>query len=58
MPSHPFWLAVVIACLAWYSVLTVYVGIRGAKDIRDMLRRLEASARENSERNGKSSIVK
>ncbi|MBE7557888.1 hypothetical protein HS125_02610 [bacterium] len=48
MPSHPFWLAVVVACLAWYSVLTVYVGIRGAADIRGMLRRLGEQARENS----------
>ncbi len=40
MPSHPLWLALVLACVVWYCVLTVYVGIRGAFDIRSMLDQL------------------
>jgi hypothetical protein len=35
-----FWLVLVIACVVWYSTVTVYVAIRGAGDVRGMLRRL------------------
>lgn len=35
-----FWLVVAIACLAWYSTVTIYVSIQGARDIRGMLERL------------------
>lgn len=38
--DHWFWGATTIVCLAWYSTVTVYVAIRGAADIRSMLRRL------------------
>lgn len=34
------WLVLVLACLAWYSTVTVYVAVRGAVDIRGMLARL------------------
>jgi len=40
LKDHWFWGATTIACLAWYSTVTVYVAIRGAADIRSMLRRL------------------
>jgi hypothetical protein len=36
-----FWWLLLIACLVWYTVLTVYVGIRGAWDIQAMLQRLK-----------------
>lgn len=36
-----FWLLLAIACLLWYSFVTVYVAIRGAFDIRGMLERLK-----------------
>jgi hypothetical protein len=36
-----FWWWMLAACLAWYSVITVYVAIRGAIDIRNMLARLD-----------------
>jgi hypothetical protein len=36
-----FWLAVAIACTLWYSTVTIYVTIRGARDIRGMLERLK-----------------
>ena len=40
LTDHWFWGAVTIVCLAWYSTITVYVAIKGAADIRGMLRRL------------------
>ncbi len=44
MSDHPVWLALTIACVVWYSTITVYVAIRGFVDIRTMLARLAASA--------------
>jgi len=41
LKSHPFWGLLTIAVLAWYSTITVYVAIRGALDIKEMLRRLK-----------------
>ncbi len=35
-----FWWFMTMACLLWYSTITVYVTIHGAKNIRSMLRRL------------------
>ena len=29
-----------MACVVWYSTVTVYVAIKGASDIRNMLARL------------------
>ena len=43
--THGFWLCLTLACLAWYSLITVYVAIKGGKDIRGMLSRLEESHR-------------
>jgi hypothetical protein len=40
--EHPFWWLLTAACLIWYSTVTVYVAIRGASDIRQMLARLAA----------------
>jgi len=40
LKDHWFWGAITIACLAWYSTITIYVSIRGAADIRSMLRKL------------------
>lgn len=39
MLVHLWWF-LAMACLVWYVVMTVYVGIRGAFDIRTMLRSL------------------
>jgi len=44
LKSHPFWGLLTIAVLAWYSTITIYVAIRGAFDIREMLRRLRESS--------------
>ena len=48
--GHWFWWALTIACVAWYSTITVYVAIRGARDIRGMLDRLSRRERRDSER--------
>lgn len=40
MGDHPFWFLLMCAVLLWYSTITIYVAIRGAKDIREMLHRL------------------
>ena len=38
-----FWFLVTMACVIWYSTITVYVAIKGATDIRGMLARLAAN---------------
>jgi hypothetical protein len=35
-----FWEAVIVGCVLWYSVATVYIAVRGAADIRGMLAHL------------------
>lgn len=40
MPKHLFWWALSMACVVWYSTITVYVAIKGASDIKNMLARL------------------
>jgi hypothetical protein len=38
--THWFWLLLTIACIVWYSTVTVYVGFKGIADIKQMLARL------------------
>lgn len=38
--GQPFWWLLTLACLVWYTGVTVYVAVKGVRDIRDMLRRL------------------
>ena len=40
MPEHFFWWLLTMACVVWYSTITVYVSVKGVADIRDMLGRL------------------
>ena len=40
LSNHPFWALLTLAVLVWYSTVTIYVGIRGAFDIKHMLRTL------------------
>jgi hypothetical protein len=40
MTTHWFWGLLMIACVVWYSTITVYVAIKGAADIKQMLARL------------------
>lgn len=39
--EHWFWLTITAAVIVWYSTITVYVAVKGSKDIRDMLARLK-----------------
>ncbi len=39
--DHPFWFLLLTAGLVWYSTVTIYVAIKGAVDIQQMLRRLK-----------------
>jgi hypothetical protein len=43
LKDHWFWGALTLVCLTWYSTVTVYVAIKGVRDIRNMLRRLSDS---------------
>jgi hypothetical protein len=49
MSRHWFWWALSMACVIWYSTITVYVAIKGAGDIKQMLARLEESKKEAKE---------
>jgi hypothetical protein len=40
MPKHFIWWLITMACVVWYSTVTVYVAIKGLADIRNMLARL------------------
>lgn len=46
MPEHPLWWLLTMACIVWYSTITIYVSIKGASDIRHMTNRL--SGRDDS----------
>jgi len=50
MSNHWFWFSLTIACVVWYSTITVYVAIKGAADIKHMLARLERSSEMELER--------
>lgn len=39
--SHWFWLTMIGGVVAWYSTITLWVAIRGARDIREMVKRLD-----------------
>jgi hypothetical protein len=47
--SKTFWWLLTFACVAWYLVVTVYVAIKGAADIKSMLARLAANRDEESD---------
>ena len=38
--EHWFWWLLTMACVVWYSTITVYVSIRGTADIKSLLRTL------------------
>ena len=40
LSNHPFWAVLTLSVLGWYSSVTVYVAVRGAMDIKHMLRTL------------------
>jgi len=43
LKDHWFWGMMTLACLVWYSTITIYVAIKGIGDIRNMLRKLSSS---------------
>jgi hypothetical protein len=49
MPDHFGWWLLTMACVAWYSTITIYVGIKGMADIRQMLGRLAARKQDDHE---------
>jgi len=51
MTEHWFWWLITMACIAWYSTITVYVAIKGAADIKQMLARLSAGSPERKANN-------
>jgi hypothetical protein len=38
--EHWFWWLLAMACIAWYSTITVWVAVKGVRDLRGMLKRL------------------
>jgi hypothetical protein len=40
MGNHWFWWLLTMTCVVWYLTITVYVSIKGAADIKNMLARL------------------
>lgn len=38
--AHPLWLLLTIAAVVWYSTITIYVAVKGAGDIKHMLKSL------------------
>ncbi|MFZ1936604.1 MAG: hypothetical protein WCB27_07105 [Thermoguttaceae bacterium] len=53
MSKHWFWAALTIACVVWYSTITVYVSIKGVFDIKHMLARLSKAAKNAADDDGK-----
>jgi hypothetical protein len=49
--SKTFWWLLMMACVAWYSIVTIYVAIKGAADIKSMLARLAANRDSENEKN-------
>jgi hypothetical protein len=43
MTEHWFWWLLAVACVVWYSTITVYVAVKGVRDIKSMLKRLAAN---------------
>ncbi len=46
--EHWVWWLLTGACMVWYSMITVYVAIRGIVDIRQMLARLREKQTEDA----------
>jgi hypothetical protein len=42
--EHWFWWLITMACVVWYSTVTLYVTVKGFADIRLMLRNLASKA--------------
>lgn len=40
--GHILWWLLAMTCVIWYSTITIYVAIKGVKDIKTMLKNLGA----------------
>jgi len=40
MSGHTIWLILTAVAIVWYSTVTIFVAVKGVRDIRGMLRRL------------------
>jgi hypothetical protein len=49
LSAATFWWWLTVACLVWFSTITVYVAFRGAFDIKHMLARLAALKAQHDE---------
>jgi hypothetical protein len=49
MTERWFWWLLTITCIIWYSTVTIYVAIKGAADIKNMLARLSANRAKEDE---------
>ncbi len=55
MPGeHWFWWLLTMACVVWYSTITVFVAVRGVVDIKGMLKRLADDAPKDNGADGQS----
>ena len=43
-----FWLLLTIACVGWYLVVLGYVAVKGAGDIRSMLKQMSDDASDDA----------
>ena len=44
MSEHPVWWLLSVACIVWYSTVTIFVAVKGVGDIHGMLSRLYESS--------------
>ncbi len=58
MSVHWFWLLLTAACVLWYSSVTIYVAIKGFRDIKTMLNRIGAGRGTAREENKPGSVGK
>lgn len=49
MIAQNFWFVMAIACLLWYTVLTLYVSVKGGFDIKSMLKKLSSKQQDEKE---------
>ncbi len=40
VPEHLFWWLLSMSCIVWYLTITGYVAVKGAADIKHMLKNL------------------
>jgi hypothetical protein len=48
--QHLVWWGLTMGSIAWYCTITVYVAIKGASDITEMLKKLRPNKEESSGR--------